>query len=63
MNRQLKAEIVLLFGRQADFSRLLGISEDRLSKIIHGRLAPRATEKKTIAAKLNCNEAEIFPTN
>ena len=61
MNRELKARIIRAFGTQMDFARLLGISEDRMSRIIHGRVTPKELERKAIAEKLNASEAELFP--
>ena len=46
MNRQLKAEIFLRFGSQADAAQALGLQESRLSKIIHYRIPPSAKERR-----------------
>jgi DNA-binding transcriptional regulator YdaS (Cro superfamily) len=62
-NRLLKAKIIERFGSQVDFARLLGISEDRLSKYIHGRLHPSEEEQLMIAQKLGVNQGEIFSSN
>jgi DNA-binding transcriptional regulator YdaS (Cro superfamily) len=62
MNRLLKARIIERFGNQTDFARLLGISEDRLSKWIHGRLTPGEPEQDLIAKKLGIPTGEIFPS-
>jgi transcriptional regulator with XRE-family HTH domain len=59
-NLVLKARIIERFGTQTDFARLLGMSEDRLSKLIHGRLKPREDERKTIARKLGAAPEELF---
>lgn len=62
-NRFLKAKIIERIGTQTDFARLVGLSEDRLSKIICGRLSPRESERQLIARKLGVPESEIFPTS
>jgi transcriptional regulator with XRE-family HTH domain len=61
MNRILKAKIIERIGNQTDFARLLGLSEDRLSKIIHGRTSPRESEREMISRKLGVPERELFP--
>jgi len=60
-NLILKAKIIEKIGSQTVFARLLGVTEDRLSKIIHGRLSPQETERKLIAQKLGVPEGELFP--
>ena len=60
MNRPLKARIIECFGNQVDFARLIGVSEERLSRIIHGRTVPRELEKELIAKKLGTSLTEIF---
>jgi len=62
-NFTLKARIIEKFGSQTDFARLLGISEDRLSKYIHGRLQPSDEEQRLIARKLGVSQDEIFSAN
>jgi DNA-binding Xre family transcriptional regulator len=62
MNRNLKARIIQCFGNQTDFARLLQISEDRLSKIVHGRVTPREPEREAICKKLGATPSEIFPS-
>jgi hypothetical protein len=61
-NFRLKGRIIEKFGCQYDFARLVGISEDRLSKLIHGRLTPHETEKQVIAQKLGADPEELFQT-
>lgn len=58
-NYKLKARIIETYGDQTAFARLLGIREDRLSKIIHGRIQPRPEEVERIASLLKVSE-EIF---
>jgi len=60
-NRKLKAKIIEVYGSQVDFARLLNWSEDRLSRVIHGRVLPRDEEKNMISRKLGVPESEIFP--
>ena len=61
-NLRLKALIVGKFGTQSALCRVLNFSEDRLSKIIHGRLRPRQEERQAIARLLGVPEGEVFPT-
>ena len=62
-NRKLKARIIEQFGSQTDFARLLGLSEDRLSKIIHGRITPNDAERQQISRRLGVKQVELFPQN
>ena len=59
-NLILKARIIEKFGSQTILARLVGLSEDRLSKIIHGRVPPKEFEKQIIAEKLGVSENELF---
>ena len=59
-NLLLKARIIECFGRQTDFAKVLGISEDRLSKLIHGRLKPKEGEQEIIARELGRKIEELF---
>lgn len=58
-NRLLKARIIGRFGCQGELARRLGISEDRLSKLIHGRLQPTKDEVKTMARLLGLKASDI----
>jgi len=60
-NYSLKARIIEKFGTQFEFSEILGIREDRLSKLIQGRIAPNAHERQAIPEKLGVSEDEIWP--
>jgi lambda repressor-like predicted transcriptional regulator len=60
-NLILKARIIEQFGSQTVLARQVGLSEDRLSKIIHGRVPPKDHEKRVIAESLGLSEREIFP--
>jgi DNA-binding transcriptional regulator YdaS (Cro superfamily) len=60
-NLKLKARIIEHFGNQTALCRRLNLSEDRLSKFIHGRLRPHRHEAKAIARSLGVRVSEIFP--
>jgi hypothetical protein len=59
-NKVLKARIFEKFDTLTDFSLLIGMTPDRLSKIIHGRICPTAEERSLICKKLEVRESEIF---
>ncbi len=61
-NFQLKARIIAQYESQMNFARILGISEDRLSKMIHGRVRPRQAERDLICRELGVGP-EIFPAD
>jgi ribosome-binding protein aMBF1 (putative translation factor) len=60
-NLKLKVRIIERFGSQTSLARRLNLSEDRLSKFIHGRLRPHQHEAKAIARSLGVRVSEIFP--
>ena len=66
MNRLLKIKIIEHYGTQTEFVRDLRssvgleMSEDRLSKLICGRLKPRDHEKVIIAQKLSITPEDVF---
>lgn len=60
-NYKLKAKIILDFGSQALFAKVLGVSEDRISRLIHGRSIPKDEEKTEICKLLGSNPQELFP--
>jgi len=62
-NLKLKSVIILKFGTQFDFSRVVGLREDRISKLIHGRVIPTQDEKEIIGRALGVNLDEIFPVS
>jgi hypothetical protein len=62
-NYSLKAKIIEKFGTQFEFCEVLGIREDRLSKLIHGRISPNVHERRTIPEKLGVSEDEIWPVD
>ena len=59
-NMNLKFRILERFGNQFDFARLLGMTENRLSRIICGRQNPGEPEKELIAQKLGVPLHELF---
>lgn len=61
MNLPLKFKIIQKFGSQADFAKLVGLSESGLSRIVHERREIEPDLKATIAKKLGCEPNEIFP--
>jgi len=63
MNVALKMKILERYGNQADFARLVGLSESGLSRIVRGRKEPEPALKELIGKKLGCDPQEIFPIN
>ena len=61
-NRKLKAKIIEIYGTQVDSARLINWTEDRVSRLIHGRLSPRDSDRQLIARKLGVPQDEIFPS-
>lgn len=62
-NFKLKARIIEKFGTQADFARLIGMQEQRISRFIHGRTMPNEAERQQISRRLGVAQGEIFSTN
>jgi len=60
-NLKLKSMILEKFRYQSDFAQAVGISEDRLSRLIRGRKRPNETDKLRIAKALEVRPEEIFP--
>jgi lambda repressor-like predicted transcriptional regulator len=60
MNWTLKTEALLQFGTQRRLARQVGVSEDKLSKIIHGWRQPTETERKQIAKALGLPIKKIW---
>ena len=58
MNREMKAKIVLHYGSQAAAAFELGITERRLSRLIHGYEKPKADEAKLFLEKLGVTLVE-----
>jgi hypothetical protein len=59
-NRKLKAKIIEVYGTQVDFARLINWSEDRVSRVIHGRVIPGEDEKRLISRKLGVPPGDLF---
>ena len=51
-NLRLKSKIYELFETQSDFAQSLGVREDRVSRIIHGRAVATEEEKQAIGRTL-----------
>jgi transcriptional regulator with XRE-family HTH domain len=60
VNLHLKARIIERYRTQADFARLCGIREERLSRFITGRSVPKEHEREIICQKLGVAADEIF---
>jgi plasmid maintenance system antidote protein VapI len=63
VNWNLKHLILSRFGSQVVFSRAIGLTELRISKLIHNRAKATADEKLIISQKLGCKPDEVFPAN
>jgi plasmid maintenance system antidote protein VapI len=60
-NLRLKSKIYELFETQSAFAQSLGVREDRVSRIIHGRAVATEEEKRDIGSMLGVSPDEIFP--
>jgi transcriptional regulator with XRE-family HTH domain len=60
MNLKLKLTILEKFSCQADFARMMGISETTLSRIIRGRQNASPELKRIISEGLGIKASEIF---
>lgn len=56
----LKMEILKTFGFQYKAARALGIRDDELSAILHGRKQFAAEQLKILATLLNITESELI---
>jgi len=58
----LNLKIVLLRNKlsQKELAETIGVSESRLSRIVLGRIRPRACERQLIAERLGVRETELF---
>ena len=63
MNLKLKFAVIEKFGSQADFAKILGVSESKMSRIIRERQEPEPAIKETISRKLGVPEGELFSQN
>ena len=60
MNIELKKEILATGLKQGFVAKLAGITEVRLSRIVHMAVEPSDDEKKAIAGILNTPARKIF---
>ncbi len=61
MNFPLRSRIYAAFPTQADFSKVVRISESRLSRIIRGRATPSSEEVRRLCEVLRVAPEELFP--
>jgi transcriptional regulator with XRE-family HTH domain len=57
----LKTALTLERLSQRSFARRVGIREETLSRVIHGRYRPSCDMKKKIAQGIGCPVQELFP--
>jgi plasmid maintenance system antidote protein VapI len=62
MVADLKSLVFRRFRFQVDLAEAAGVREERLSRIIRGRVQPTADEKLRIAKALEVAPDEIWPT-
>lgn len=60
MNVALKTAIIASRKKQKRIAKLAGLSESRLSKIVHGDAASDS-ERAELSRVLDCPQPEIFP--
>jgi len=60
MNLKLKFRILEKHRSQVEFAQKYGLTEDRLSRIIHERIKPSQEDIRIIAEALDCETGEIF---
>lgn len=60
-NPRLKSKIYELYETQSAFAQSLGIREDRVSRLIHGRAVATEEERQAIGRMLGVSPDEIFP--
>ena len=63
MNLKLRGRILSQYPTQADFAKVIGVSETILSRIIKGRREATPQQKKAMAEILGLIEDELFPQN
>lgn len=63
MNLKLRGLILSQYPTQADFAKVIGVSETILSRIIKGRREATPQQKRTMAEILGRIEDELFPQN
>ena len=60
MNINLKFKILERFGNQYDFSKIVDVSEAKLSRVIHERFELPDDQKELWARKLDTKSEELF---
>ena len=61
MRLSLKMNILKTYERQTKFAQAIGMRDDRLSRIITGRIEPAEEERKLMVAKLGAeDEKSLF---
>jgi transcriptional regulator with XRE-family HTH domain len=60
VDRSLKFKILEKFRYQADLAQRTGIREERLSRIVNGRVNPSEVERNLIARALRVKPDELF---
>ncbi len=63
VNARLKMRIMEKFGTQVDFATDNDFTEQRVSKVVRGRVILSPTEQKEWAGILECQPIEIFGNN
>lgn len=63
MNRKLKAKIIEVYGKQADFAKACGKSDAWVSKIVTGRNEPNEAEKELIRRHLKIRNIDRYFIN
>ncbi len=63
MNKKLKAKIIEMYGKQADFAKECGKSDVWISKIITGRNKPNEDEKELIRKHLKMRNIDRYFDN
>lgn len=63
VNLTLKMAILASTPTQWEFAREVGLTEFRLSGIIHGRVVPTPAERARIAQALGVAERRLFPAS
>lgn len=62
MNVALKTAIVQSGKKQKRIARLAGLSEHRLSSIVHQRIEPHDDEVEALVDVLGRDKSELFPS-
>jgi hypothetical protein len=60
-NRPLKAELILLFGNQANAAQALPLPDYRLSRIINGRIVASSKDREILGRALGAQRLATLP--